>query len=78
MDTGLYVMFIIYHGKKTPEWVSEKGVPRVVVTNRKNMAYPYYLNPDFKRLLKRMIFRTAKHIQKELPAELRKRVIGMR
>ncbi|MBN1674929.1 MAG: beta-galactosidase [Kiritimatiellae bacterium] len=76
-DKGLYVMCIVYHGTKTPEWAYEQGVPRVEVTNRNNTAYPYYLAPAFKRLLKRMIARTADHITKELPPDLRKRVIGV-
>ena len=47
---SLYISFAA--GPKTPEWVYEKGVPKVITNATKKPGafkqYPYYLSPDYK------------------------------
>jgi hypothetical protein len=53
-------------GPKTPDWVYQKGVPKVVTDNTmhadKFPYYPYYLSPDYKTYYHRFLTEIAKHI----------------
>jgi hypothetical protein len=54
-------------GPKTPGWVYEKGVPKVVTDNERHAGkfphYPYYLSPEYKMYYHRFITEVAKHIR---------------
>ncbi|MDQ1296713.1 MAG: hypothetical protein QG611_692 [Bacteroidota bacterium] len=80
-EKGLSVMLLVYHGGKCPEWVFEAGVPKVISrlqeTGKKSVyTQPYYIDPDFKPLLSRMINETAKHVA-EYPPEIRRYIVGV-
>ena len=49
---SLYISFAA--GPKTPEWVYEKGVPKVITNATKKPGafnqYPYYLSPEYKSI----------------------------
>ena len=61
---SLYISFEA--GPKTPEWVYEKGVPKVITNATKNPGafdhYPYYLSPEYKTYYHRFLTEVAKHI----------------
>jgi hypothetical protein len=61
---SLYISFEA--GPKTPEWVYEKGVPKVFTNASNNPGafdhYPYYLSPDYKKYYHRFLTEVAKHI----------------
>ncbi|MCY2989755.1 MAG: T9SS C-terminal target domain-containing protein [Planctomycetota bacterium] len=63
--TSLYFSFEA--GPQTPNWVYEKGVPRVVTDDTKHKGkfpcYPYYLSPEYKTCYTRFITEVAKHIR---------------
>ena len=85
MDEGLErackdniaLFFSFEAGPKTPEWVYEKGVPKVVTDDKKHQDkfpfYPYYLSPDYKMYYQRFITEVAKHIR-SYPKEKQKRI----
>jgi hypothetical protein len=54
-------------GPKTPKWVYEKGVPKVVTDDTQHAGkfphYPYYLSPEYKMYYFRFITELAKHIR---------------
>jgi hypothetical protein len=53
-------------GPQTPDWVYDKGVPKVMTDDDKHQDkfpfYPYYLSPDYKMYYTRFITEVAKHI----------------
>jgi hypothetical protein len=61
---SLYISFAA--GPKTPEWVYEKGVPKVITSATKKPGafdhYPYYLSPEYKKYYHRFLTEVAKHI----------------
>lgn len=61
---SLYISFEA--GPKTPEWVYEKGVPKVITNATNNPGafdhYPYYLSPDYIKYYHRFLTEVAKHI----------------
>ena len=61
---SLYISFAA--GPKTPEWVYEKGVPKVITNATKNPGafdhYPYYVSPEYKKYYHRFLTEVAKHI----------------
>lgn len=63
--TSLYFSFEA--GPKTPDWVYDKGVPKVVTDDTKHQSkfpcYPYYLSPEYKLYYTRFITEVAKHIR---------------
>jgi hypothetical protein len=71
------VMVMVYGGAKSPEWIYSAGVPRVTTDFNRVSHFPYYLNDDFKRYFKRMIDRTAEHLDRDLPPEVRRRIIAV-
>jgi hypothetical protein len=74
---GLNVMLMIYHGNQVPEWVfTEAGVPKAIEGSGRRGSEPYYLHPNYKPLLTRMINETAKHVS-SYPPEIRKYIIGV-
>ncbi|MEM9282944.1 MAG: hypothetical protein AAGA96_14040 [Verrucomicrobiota bacterium] len=72
-DRGLFIGVKVYHGNGTPEWVYDKGVPRV--ENTKGKVYPYYLDPEFQPLLFRMIREVAANIRTLTPEILERIVV---
>jgi hypothetical protein len=54
-------------GPKTPDWVYEKGVPKVVTDDKRHQGkfpyYPYYLSAKYKMYYYRFITEVAKHIR---------------
>jgi len=64
-------------GPKTPEWVYEKGVPKVVTDDTQHAGkfphYPYYLSPEYKMYYFRFITELAKHIR-SYPKEWQERI----
>lgn len=76
---GLYVMLMVYHGHRTPDWVYDAGVSKVHIESpeaESTVINPYYLDPDFKPLLSRMIRETANHIR-NYPPEIQKYIVGV-
>ena len=73
-ENGHYIMFMVYNGNSTPAWVYNKGVPKVVT--KEGYTFPYYLSPNFRPLIKRMIRKVAEHIN-EYPPEMRERVLAV-
>lgn len=61
---SLYISFAA--GPKTPDWVYEKGVPKVITNASKNPGafdyYPYYISPEYKKYYHRFLTEVAKHI----------------
>ena len=53
-------------GPKTPNWVYEKGVPKVVTDDKRHAdkfpCYPYYPSPEYKTYYHRFLTEVAKHI----------------
>ena len=64
-------------GPKTPEWVYEKGIPKVVTDNERHAGkfphYPYYLSPEYKTYYHRFLTEVAKHIR-SYPKEKQERI----
>lgn len=62
--TSLYFSFEA--GPKTPDWVYEKGVPKVVTNDKRHAGkfpyYPYYPSPEYKKYYHRFLREVAKHI----------------
>jgi len=54
-------------GPKTPDWVYEKGVPKVVTDDARHQDkfpyYPYYLSPEYKTFYHHYLTEVAKHIR---------------
>ncbi|HWQ14632.1 MAG TPA: beta-galactosidase [Roseiflexaceae bacterium] len=70
---GLYVMVLIYGGRRSPEWLYDTGVPRVRSDVRESASFPYYLNDgngdgdgddagEFRFYFKRMIAAAARRL----------------
>ncbi len=72
---SLYLSFEA--GPKTPEWVYEKGVPKVVTDNVRHADkfphYPYYLSPEYKKHYHRFLTEIAHRIR-TYPKEKRDRI----
>ena len=64
-------------GPKTPDWVYEKGVPKVVTNNERHEEkfpyYPYYSDPKYKMYFHRFLTEVAKHIRR-YPKDKRERI----
>jgi len=75
IDNGLLVVFKVYHGDESPDWLYDNGVPRVKTTGWSRI-FPYYLDPNFKVFLKRMINKVAEHVD-TYPSGIRQKIIGM-
>ena len=73
INNGQYVIYMVYIDTP-PAWVYNSGVPKVH-TNR-NKTYPYYVDPNFKQLVKRMWTRVAQHVS-TYPMSVRKKIIGV-
>ena len=62
--TSLYLSFEA--GPKTPDWVYDKGVPKVVTNDKRHAGsfpyYPYYSSPIYKTYYTRFLTEVAKHI----------------
>ena len=73
----LYVMVMVYTGAKSPDWLYAAGVPRVTTDFHGESHFPFYPDPHFKAYFKRMITRFAAHLDRELPAATRKKIIAV-
>lgn len=80
---GLYLTLMIWVGPDSPEWIYEKGVPRVKTdrnvnalgkTTDKQSAYPYYLNSEYKKRFHGLIEAFGKYVM-ALPPDLRERIV---
>ena len=62
-------------GPKTPDWVYEKGVPKVMTEDVGHQFpyYPYYLSPEYKTYYHRFLTEIAKHIS-SYPKEKREHI----
>jgi hypothetical protein len=70
---GLYVMALVYGGRRSPEWIYAAGVPRVETDVKGGASFPYYLSDangdgdgddpgEFRFYFKRMIAAVAQHL----------------
>ena len=76
-DKGLYVMLMVYHAYRAPQWIYEAGVSKVHINNSTTtVIHPYYFDPDYKPLLSRMIRETARHIA-NYPPDIKKYIVGV-
>jgi len=58
-----YYYFVLWTGPDSPEWIYEKGVPKVLTTGRvKRDFYPFYLDPNYISYFHRFIGKLADHI----------------
>lgn len=74
-DRFMYIS--INPGPDAPQWVYDQGVPKVLTDDEKHAGkwkhYPYYLDPEYKRLFFRMIRSLAEHLD-GLPIEQHRRI----
>ena len=76
---GLPVIFMVYTKEDAPDWLFDKGVPKVVEkdNNGNVIGYsPYYADPLYKSYFKRMIQKVHNHVE-TLPASVRNKIIGV-
>jgi hypothetical protein len=67
-----YYYFVLWTGPHSPEWIYEKGVPKVAVNGGKGQEYfPYYLDQNYINYFHRFIGKLADHIA-SLPEKERK------
>ena len=58
-----YYYFVLWTGPDSPEWIYEKGVPKVLTTGgSKRDFYPFYLDPNYVSYFHRFIGKLADHI----------------
>ncbi|MEI6554291.1 MAG: hypothetical protein WCL70_01740 [Paludibacter sp.] len=58
-----YYYFVLWTGPDSPEWIYEKGVPKVLTTGGiKRDFYPFYLDPNYISYFHRFIGKLADHI----------------
>jgi len=58
-----YYYFVLWTGPDSPEWIYEKGVPKVVTTGgSKRDFYPFYLDTNYVSYFHRFIGKLADHI----------------
>jgi len=66
-----YYYFVLWTGPNAPEWIYEKGVPKVSVSGGKGKeTFPYYLNENYIKYFHSFIGKLADHIA-SLPEEQR-------
>jgi hypothetical protein len=67
-----YYYFVLWTGPHAPEWIYEKGVPKVTVSGGKGKEhFPYYLDENYIKYFHSFIGKLADHIA-SLPEEQRK------
>ncbi|MFZ5833223.1 MAG: hypothetical protein ACOY3P_24305 [Planctomycetota bacterium] len=78
VDNGLSAMVLIYHADQSPDWIYDHGVERVETDepSPRRRIHPYFLDPDFKPLLSRLIHATAEHVA-AYPPEVRGKIVGV-
>jgi hypothetical protein len=74
---GLHVMVMVYTGMRSPPWLYSSGVPKVSTDFNGGSDFPFYLDEDFKRYFKRMIDAFAAHLDRDLPPDVRRRIIAV-
>ncbi len=58
-----FYYFVLWTGSDSPEWIYEKGVPKVlIIGGNKRDFYPYYLDPNYISYFHRFIGKLADHI----------------
>ena len=76
-DNNYYYYFVFWTGPSSPGWIYDKGVPRVKTDDAHHMQFfdqfPYYLNEDYKKYIKRFMSEMAKYIA-DLPKDLREKL----
>jgi hypothetical protein len=72
LSQGRRAGIIIYHGKKTPEWIYSNGVARIETSS--NGTVPHYTDPDFAFFLHRMIDKAVAHLKNWSPQAERERI----
>jgi hypothetical protein len=77
---GLYVLFLVWAGPASPDWLYQEGVP-IVKTGGKGHpspkphdTFPFYLDPKYKECYHRMMRAVAAHVD-TLPADVRKQIV---
>jgi hypothetical protein len=82
-DDDLYVTLMIWVGPACPEWIFERGVPRVITDRKFNAlgqrtdgqkAYPYYFHPEYKFRFGELIDAFGTYVKK-LPPDQRNRIL---
>ncbi|CAN5233648.1 hypothetical protein BH11BAC6_BH11BAC6_15570 [soil metagenome] len=76
---GAPVTFMIYTKEDAPDWIYDKGVPKVTEKDSKGnvVGYsPYFADPLYKSLFQRMIQKVHAHIE-TLPANVRNNIVGV-
>ncbi|TWU38198.1 hypothetical protein [Novipirellula artificiosorum] len=83
-DDDLYVTLMIWVRPGTPEWVFDRGVPKVYTDrdvdplgqkmDREDNLHPYYLNPEYKKRFFSLVDAFGAYI-KDLAPEYRKRIV---
>jgi hypothetical protein len=78
---GFFIETAFWVGDRSPAWIYNRGnssVPKVMVDDTKGSkkTYPYYLDPEYKKLFLRAMDAFAAHID-ELPATIKSRVTAV-
>jgi hypothetical protein len=79
-QAGFFIMFQVWAGPASPEWLYEAGVPTVKTTGKGNSSkrphdtFPYYLDPYYKDAYHRMIRAVAAHVDSLSPS-VREKII---
>ena len=76
---SLPIIYMVYTKQDAPDWIYDVGVPKVVerdIYGAISSFSPYYVDPTYKGLYKRMVDSVANHV-KNLPDTVRKWVIGV-
>lgn len=76
---GLPVIFMVYTKQDAPDWIYNEGVPKVAETDNKGqvLSYsPFFADPEYKSLFKRMIQKVHSHVETLDPA-VRNKIIGV-
>jgi hypothetical protein len=72
-DNGFYTFAMIWVGPASPQWLYEKGVPRVR-TDGKSWTFPYYFDPTYQQCFFRLVREFGRYVR-ALPDDLRRRII---
>jgi hypothetical protein len=59
---GYYYYFVLWTGPHSPDWIYEKGVPRVKTVGGQISDFPYYLSPNYINYFHQFIGELANHI----------------
>jgi hypothetical protein len=77
---GLYIVFLVWAGPASPDWLTQAGVPEVTTSGKGRPSpkphdkFPYYLDSKYTEYYQRMIRAVAAHVD-TLPPEVRKMIV---